>query len=311
MDLRDIDYFAVVAEHGHVGRAAEALGLSQPAVSMSLRRLEKALEVKLVRKTAKGVELTAGGATLLARVLRLRLAREDVTREIRDLHQGCAGHLRVGASSGTCEEIVAAACSTVLKEAPAITILVSIVTGEAVLASIRNGELDMVVSSPPPLFDDLVQEGLYEDHYTVCASVDHRLARRKRIEPRDLAQESWAAASNPNDYQRRALQEAFERNALPPPRIAVASSSATVRWRAVSAGSLLDYTTMRNVQQNRSRYRVVPLQVSDMSLPRRVAITYRKDAYLAPVARRFIAVLKHTVNETAARPPKSAPRKVS
>ena len=45
MDLRDIEYFAVIAEHGHLGRAAEALGLGQPALSISLRRL--ALESRL------------------------------------------------------------------------------------------------------------------------------------------------------------------------------------------------------------------------------------------------------------------------
>ena len=57
MDLRDVEYFAVVAQHGHLGRAAEALGLGQPALSMSLRRLEKSAQAKLVKRTPKGVEL--------------------------------------------------------------------------------------------------------------------------------------------------------------------------------------------------------------------------------------------------------------
>ena len=50
MELRDIEYFAVIAEHGQLGRAAEALHLSQPALSKSLRRLEDALGVKLFRR---------------------------------------------------------------------------------------------------------------------------------------------------------------------------------------------------------------------------------------------------------------------
>ena len=67
MELRDIEYFTVVAQHGHLGRAAAALGLSQPALSKSLRRLESALQAKLVKRTTKGVELTLEGSTLLAR----------------------------------------------------------------------------------------------------------------------------------------------------------------------------------------------------------------------------------------------------
>ena len=59
MQLRDLEYFAAVAEHGNLGRAAEALDLSQPALSKSVRRLELWAGTKLVQRTPKGVELTA------------------------------------------------------------------------------------------------------------------------------------------------------------------------------------------------------------------------------------------------------------
>lgn len=55
IEPRDIQYFAVVAHLGNMGRAAEELGLSQPALSKSLRRLESAVGAKLVRRTPKGV----------------------------------------------------------------------------------------------------------------------------------------------------------------------------------------------------------------------------------------------------------------
>ena len=54
MELRDLEYFAVVAEQGNLGRAAELLGLSQPALSKSLRRLEEAMQVKLFDRNAQG-----------------------------------------------------------------------------------------------------------------------------------------------------------------------------------------------------------------------------------------------------------------
>ena len=82
--LRDVEYFAAIAEHGQVQRAAAALGLSQPALSKSLRRLELAMNAKLLKRTPKGVELTSVGSALLARVSRLRLSLDDVTREIAD-----------------------------------------------------------------------------------------------------------------------------------------------------------------------------------------------------------------------------------
>ena len=82
MEFRDINYFVVLAKHGHVGRAAESLGLSPPALSLSLKRLESTLRAKLFTRTPKGVELTTTGTALLAQVKRLQLAREDVLREV-------------------------------------------------------------------------------------------------------------------------------------------------------------------------------------------------------------------------------------
>jgi DNA-binding transcriptional LysR family regulator len=66
MELRDIEYFAVIAEHGSLARAAEGLGLSQPALSKCLRWLENAVEAKLVKRTSKGVELTEPHLTKVA-----------------------------------------------------------------------------------------------------------------------------------------------------------------------------------------------------------------------------------------------------
>src|SRR5262245_34352125 len=96
MELRDIEYFAVVAEHGNLGRAAEALGISQPALSKSLRRLETALGVKVVKRTPKGVELTSEGTALQLRVRELRLSLQSVAREIKEVGEGRVGQLRIG-----------------------------------------------------------------------------------------------------------------------------------------------------------------------------------------------------------------------
>ena len=111
MNLRDIEYFAVVAEHGNLGRAAEALGLGQSALSKCLRRLEQSAQAKLVRRTPKGVDLTAAGVALLSHVRRLRLALDDVAHEVADVGQGRAGQLRIGTGAGLGEQLLAPACS--------------------------------------------------------------------------------------------------------------------------------------------------------------------------------------------------------
>src|SRR5215510_10148190 len=106
MELRDIEYFAVVAEKGSIGRAAEALDMSQPALSKSLRRLEAAMHAKIVRRTPKGVEPTAVGTVLLTQARRLRLTLDDITREAADVTQGRGGHLRIAANARMSMDLV-------------------------------------------------------------------------------------------------------------------------------------------------------------------------------------------------------------
>src|SRR3954470_1300048 len=114
MELRDIEYFAVVAEHGNLGRAAHALGISQPALSKSLGRLETAIGVKLVKRTTKGVELTAEGAALQRRASDLRLSLQSMTREIRDVSEGKVGQIRIGVGAQISERFLSAAFAELL-----------------------------------------------------------------------------------------------------------------------------------------------------------------------------------------------------
>src|SRR5262245_42553862 len=109
MELRDLEYFAVVAEHGHLGRAAELLGLSQPALSKSIARLEDAMEVKLFRRTTKGMDLTAEGSLLLSRARELRQTVRNVAREVSDVSRGQAGHIKIGVGLSVYYEFLFAA----------------------------------------------------------------------------------------------------------------------------------------------------------------------------------------------------------
>src|SRR5687767_9759866 len=149
MELRDIEYFAVVAEQRHLGRAAELLGLTQPALSKRLRRLESALEVKLVRRIPKGIELTAEGAALASGAHALRLSVKDVVREVSDVTHGRVGNLRIGAAPGVADLLLPVPCTALLEDAPQVHIKVTIGHNDVLLPALRNGELDLIVSGIP------------------------------------------------------------------------------------------------------------------------------------------------------------------
>src|ERR1700754_2073881 len=115
MELRDLEYFVVVAEQGNVGRAADRLQLSQPALSKTLKRLEDALQVRLFRRSANGMELTAEGSLLLSRARELHHSLRNVAREVSDVSRGHAGHINVGVGPNANDDFLLAAVTELLR----------------------------------------------------------------------------------------------------------------------------------------------------------------------------------------------------
>jgi DNA-binding transcriptional LysR family regulator len=277
MDLRDIEYFAMIAQLGHLGRAAEALGLGQPALSMSLRRLEKSAQAKLVKRTPKGVELTAVGTALLSHAGKLRLARDDLAREVADLAHGRAGHLRIGASPSNAEAFLPEACSTLLMEAPKVTVNVAVLDNDALLPALRKGDVDIAFTHTNRFGQwDVALELLRKDEFVVYCASTHRLARRKSITVDELAQERFAVATSAVGAfgSLLSLRQAFERRGLPAPRIALASDLVLFKLRAVANSDLIGVALKDNVYPFATQLGLKILQVKGLDWIRPAAVAY-------------------------------------
>ena len=295
MELRDIEYFAVVAEHGNIGRAAEALGLGQPALSKSLRRLETSVRTKLFIRTPKGVELTSEGMTLLSRVGQLRLSLADVVREIADVGEGRLGHLRIGIGGGFPEHLLALSCTAFLTDAPRATLDVTIATANELVPALCEGQLDFIVTGiPTPGREALVQEYLCEEVFAVYASTRHRLAQKKRVTLEDLVPERWAIPSHANVLSWNLLMRAFEDRGLPSPQIAMTTTSTIIRQNAVASSNLIGFGSRRAWQSPAPHLKLAEIRVEDTKWHRRLGLSYRKGAYLSPAAQRLIDTVKRT-----------------
>ena len=301
MELRDIEYFSVIAKHAHIGRAAEALDMGQPALSKSLRRLEQAVGTKLVKRIPKGVEITAAGVALLSRVRQLRLALDDVAREVSDIGQGRVGHIRIGVGTGFLRHPVSAACKALYQDAPNVALTVLPEATDVILTALRSGELDLVVgpmnASPSA---DIIEEHLFDDDFVVISSMDHRLAGEKRVTIADLAQEKWALMSTSADSpSTRRLRRVYEENNLPLPRIAVVTPSLALRDDLISSTDLLGYSATRVAREGSPRIKLAEFRIKELAHIRRVGVAYRKDVYLSPAACRFIDILKTVAKQVA------------
>ena len=291
MELRDIEYFAVIAEHRNLGRAAEALGLSQPALSMSLRRLEAAMQTKLVKRTPKGIELTAVGTALLSRVQPLRMSIADVAREAADLSEGRAGNVRIGAAPEFAEYFLPPALTQLFAEAPTVSVQVTVAGPDILRDALRNADHDLVITgiaSGP--YQDLVQLPLFDEGFVLVAATHHRLARKRRIAISDLANERWAVA-NASVLAWKWLNSVFKEHGLPPPRLAMHSNSALVRLLTIASSEVLGFTSPRFLRTVASHLPLSVIHVPDSTWQRHMGVSYRRDSYMPPAANRLIEIL--------------------
>ena len=300
MELRDIEYFAVAAQHKHLGRAAESLGLSQSALSKSLQRLERALQAKLVKRTPKGIDLTPEGSALLLRARELRLSLQNVAREVREVSEGRVAQLRIGASVITAGGLLSEAIAKLLNDAPRIIFSMIVSDNDLMIPALRSGELDVVVNYFPidTGTEDLVRERLYEDEYVVCASAKHPLAKKKSVTLADVARERWAL-SEPALLAPHKLFDKFREHGLPAPRIAFQSRSPEVRLRVVSSSNLLDLNCRSILNRARREFPVKVLPVKELTWPNSVGVIYRQETYHSAALRKFIEVLKGTAKDAS------------
>ncbi|MET7707349.1 LysR substrate-binding domain-containing protein [Micromonospora sp. NPDC005413] len=236
MQLNALQVFRAVAEHGSITAAARSLRYTQSAVSRQIAALEAEAGAPLLDRLPRGVALTEQGRCLLghteAVLDRLDTARRDLAA-LRDLS---AGRLRVGAFPTAVAALVPRALASFKSDHPEVAL--SLVEGltPGLLERLTDGEADVAVvsaASDQPLDGDHFDlHHLVDEALLVAVPRTHRLAHRRTIRLRDLADESFIAGS-------ATAEETLLRATLPAgfrPRIDIVAAEWTGKLGCVAAG---------------------------------------------------------------------------
>jgi DNA-binding transcriptional LysR family regulator len=145
--LRQIRCFHVVSELGSFTRAAQRLRMTQPGLSLIVRELEKALEVRLLDRTTRQVELTAAGREFLGATLRVIHDLDDSIRNARELTNRKRGKLTVAAPPLLAATLLPVAIADYKRAYPGIDAAVLDVQTDEVIARVRSGEADCAIGT--------------------------------------------------------------------------------------------------------------------------------------------------------------------
>lgn len=290
----DIHYFIATATEGSLVRAAQSLGLTQPALTKSIKRLEKHLGVTLFVRTPRGSELTDAGRAFYQRVRTLSNAMDDAVMEARDLGGGHAGLLRLGITPAVSHFVLSALFPTLNTERPAAIVKVTSAFGDVLLGAIERKELHLAVC---PLPDDLPSglevDVLYDDPFSAILNASHPLAGRARLSMADMADCQWVA-SGKQEFARRSIEQAVAQHGLPRLDIRVEANSMEALATIVSRTHLVSMFNARFGSPTALPANVVIVPIDLPGVHRRVGILHKR-GYLSPIAQRAREILLASV----------------
>ncbi len=211
MNLAQLRTFQLAAEHGSFSKAASEQFLSQPAVSLQIRQLERELGVALFTRTGRRVHLTAAGELCLEYVTRLTSLSEEMKRSLQNIEsQGIT--LTVGCAPTTAQSYFPALLTEVKAQAPDIHIRVASLSPDQAVAGVLNAELDFAFLTDGYLSDRLTAEYCFPSRLFIVAPPTHPLARRKRVPAEEVVTHDFVTLPPPwtNPQRLRAWARNFD-----------------------------------------------------------------------------------------------------
>lgn len=276
---RQLAAVARLRELGHMPSVAQALGMSQPAVSAALAHLEQALGLPLFRRTSRAMVVTDFGERLIFRLRRVLAELDRLQVDVSQLRGEVAGRVTLAALPSSKTWLLPRAISRLVARHPQIQVSVVDAPFEELFAAVQSGEIDFILTgiSPEYRHRELQVQEIGRDHLVVVARAGHPLAAKRRIGARDLAHYPWVLR-DPGAPSRQLLNGVFQQLGLQAPRIAVQAGDLGL-VRGLLAQS--DMLTAVSPQHFLHEIREGSLVVLDAQLPhseRDIGFVLAKDA---------------------------------
>jgi len=285
---------ALLDQHRHLGRAAAAMNISQPAATKLLQQLEETFGVPLFNRMARGMTPTVYGEAL---VRHARWVLNDfgvVCEELEALRSGLSGSLRIGSVPGAVPELLAPALVDYQRQHERVAVSVVVDTSDVMLLQLARGEVDLMLGrlTEAHSADDFDAVPLLGEAQVVVVRKGHPLLRRKSpITLHDLVEWPWLL--QPPGSPQRSRFEAALRVAGLHARLDITETASTVATTALLEASDMAAIMPASLAAHYGRLGV--LQVVPLELPLEVPplhLITRRHRELSPAAAGFVGVLK-------------------
>ncbi|WP_432353507.1 LysR family transcriptional regulator [Sporosarcina sp. A2] len=269
---QSLNVFVTVVEKKNFSRAAEALHMTQPAVSQYIRSLEEMMDVRLLERTNKYVRLTKAGEIVYHHAKEIVGLYGRMHHLVNDLSHEASGQLSIGASYTFGEYVLPHILARLLEIYPLIKPEVRIGNTAEIADLIMSRQLDVgIVEGRFKENRQLTTQAFAEDKMILVASANHPLSLKKEtVEWKELVEQTWIIRED-GSGTREAVEAVFEQYEITPARTMQFSSTQPIK-EAVEAGLGISLLSEWAVQKELRYEDLVQLQVKDLPFARKFSI---------------------------------------
>lgn len=289
MELNELQVFVTVAREKSFSRAAERLYRTQPAVSMSVRKLEQWVGGPLFVRGSRVARLTGAGDLLLEYAERMLNLREQARRGLEDLKGLTRGKLSLGVNESSIHALLPL-FARYRKLHPDIKISVARTFSRDIPGALLNYKLDLGVISYVPQESKLVAVPFFKDKLTLVVNPAHRLARRRSVDITELGKEVFIAHIVDSPHRHKVIQ-LFEKHHVALNRDVELPTIESIK-RFVEMGMGLAIVPTMCVGHEVSRGLLVELRVKQLNIPRTLYLVHRRNDKPSHAAAALLKLLR-------------------
>ena len=292
LNFHQLRIFHMVARYSSFSRAAEAMEISQPAVSIQVQDLEKALGMSLLHRRTRGLQLTEVGEIVHGYAQRIFSLASEMQEAIQDIRGLETGHLTLGASTTPGEYILPVAIGRFRKQYPGVRVELSISNTRTIINRIAGRELDMgmIGTGAAGIGDELEVSTYATDEIVLVTSSDHPLATRRKLSLAEVMEEGLVTREE-GSATRKTAEECFEELGVAPKVAIELGSNQAVKLAAqsgVGVGVISRYGVGAEIKAGLLRV----LEVEGWHCTRPLSVVYLKERRLSPAQRAFLQLLE-------------------
>jgi DNA-binding transcriptional LysR family regulator len=288
--LKQLRAFCTIAKLGTLSRAAEALFLSQPSVSLQLSALEKELGARLIERRRRRVALTREGQALYDLALPLVEGLDNLDQQFRALNAGVAGsELNIAAGASTIQYLLPTLVRAFRERHPDVKLQLHNVTGKDGLALLRSDQVDFAIGSMLDVPNDLSFEPVYSYDPMLILPLEHALAAKHEIRLEDLS--PFGLILPPQRLTTYRLVDLIFQQRKVPYRVAIEVGGWEVIKQYVAMGLGISIVTGICIGET-DRARLAVRNMSAYFPQRTYGVVVRKGKYLSADARSFIDLIR-------------------